>query len=672
MQDLQSLEQAKLFFISGLEKLNSNNLSGAEIDFQLSLKFMPNRLSTLINLSIVLIKLKKFENAEKLINNGLIHYPKNKELLMGMVEIYENLINQKPDYAEAYVILGNVFRELNMYDESLAAYNTAIIIKPVLDEGFSNCVNNLTNAKSDLAETYLEYGNILRDLKLIDKALASYERSIQINSNYAEAHSNRGIALKELKRLEEAIASYDRAIEINPNLAEAYSNRGIALRVLKRLDEALASFERAIEINPDYVEAYFNRGNVLKDLNLLDEALASHDRAIKINPNFAEAHYNRGNALIALNCLDEAIVSYDKAIEINPNYAEAFSNRGLTLSEFNRLDEAIANYDKAIEINPTYVQAYYNKSLDLLRCGDFNNGLNLYEFRWKVKELELRNRSFTQPLWLGNENIKDKTILLHAEQGLGDIIQFCRYAKLVKELGAKVLLEVPKTLMSLLNGLEGVDQLIESGNQLPDFDYHCPLMSLPLAFKTDLATIPNTSPYLAAANNKHEKWAQKLGVKSKLLVGLVWSGNPRQKNDHNRSLTLQQLLPYLSDQFEFVSLQKEVRKIDRKVLADSHIRHYEDELSDFTDTAVLCESMDLVISVCTSVAHLAGAIGKTTWVLLPYSPDWRWLLDIENSPWYPSIKIYRQPSRGDWDSVIQRVSQDLIEYSKTWKLRNKS
>ena len=418
-----------------------------------------------------------------------------------------------------------------------------------------------------------------------------------------------------------------------------------------------------------FAEAYLNRGNTLKELIRFNEALASYDRAIELNPNFTEAYSNRGNALKDLNRLDDALASYNRAIEINPDYAEAYLNRGFLLSELLHYKDAILDYDRAIAVQPNYLDAYFNKALCLLRIGDFKSGLNLYEWRWKVEELELRNRSFTQPLWLGDENIQNKTILLHAEQGLGDTIQFCRYAKLVKELGARVLLEVPKSLLGLLSELEGVDQLIESGNQLPDFDYHCPVMSLPLAFKTDIETIPNPSSYLAAANNEHEKWAQKLGVKPKLLVGLVWSGNPRHKNDHNRSLTLQQLLPYLSDQCEYVSLQKEVREIDRKVLADSHIKHYEDELCDFTDTAALCESMDLVISVDTSVAHLAGAIGKTTWVLLPYFPDWRWLLDIENSPWYASIKIYRQPSRGDWDSVIQRVRQDLIEYLNNWKLR---
>ena len=668
MQDSQSLEQAKSFFLSGLEKLNGNNFASAEKDFETSLKFAPNRLSTLINLSIVLIKLNKFENAEKLINEGLLNHPKNKELLMGLVEIYEKLINHKPDYTEAHVNLGNVYRDLNMYEESVAAYNSAIIIEPDLDEVYSNRVNIITNPKSDLADTYLERGNILRDLKLIDKALASYDRAIQINSNYAEAHSNRGIALRELKRLEEAIASYDRAIEIKPDLVEAYLNRGIALRELKLFDEALASYDRAIELNPNLSEAYSSRGNALKDLNRLDEALASYDRAIELDPNLSEAYSNRGNALKDLNRLDEALVSYAKAIDINPNNAEAYSNRGIALTELKLFDEAFVSYERAIEIDPDYANAHWNKSLNLLLTNNFVKGWELYEWRWKLKTLGSMFRNFTQPLWLGDEKINNKTILLHSEQGLGDTIQFCRYAKLVKELGASVLLEVPKSLLGLLNGLEGVDQLIERDTPLPDFDYHCPLLSLPLAFKTDLASIPNSTPYLALATQKREHWAKKLGVKTKPRVGLVWSGSTTHKNDHNRSLVLQQLLPHLPKLFQYVCLQKEVRELDQKMLLGSEIGHYEDELKEFSDTAALCELMDLVISVDTSVAHLAGAIGKKTWVLIPNVPDWRWLLDRDDSPWYPSIKIYRQPSLGDWDGVIKRVRQDLIEYSNNCNL----
>jgi tetratricopeptide (TPR) repeat protein len=361
MNDIQSIEQAKLLFISGLDKLNNNDLIGAEIDFESSLKFYPSRLSTLINLSIVFIKLNKFEDAEKIFQKGLLHHPKNKELLLGLVEIYNILISYKPEYAEVYVNLGNSYKDLNMYDEALDSYNYAL--------------------------------------------------------------------------------------RLNPNLAEAYSNKG----------------------------------NVLQELNKYVEALESCDKAIAIRANYAEAHVNRGNALFDLSRYREAIASYDCAIEIKLDHAEA----------------------------------YWNKSLALLIAGEFADGWKLYEWGWESNERGI-NRSLLPPLWLGKEDIQDKTILLHAEQGLGDTIQFCRYAKLVKASGARVLLEAPNPLLSLLSGLEGVDQLIESGNKLPDFDYHCPLMTLPLAFKTELANIPNRTPYLAAVNNKCEKWKQKLGVKSKL------------------------------------------------------------------------------------------------------------------------------------------------------------
>jgi hypothetical protein len=429
--------------------------------------------------------------------------------------------------------------------------------------------------------------------------------------------------------------------------------------------EAIKYFSSAVILKPDYAEAYSNRGSILNELKQFTAALIDFDRALILNPNLAEVYLNRGNVFKEIRRFDEALASYTRAIEIKPEYAEAYSNRGTLLDELLQNREAIINYDQAIALQPNFADAYWNKAINLLRFGDFHNGWELYEWRWKVKELGLIQRTFLQPLWLGSENIQNKTILLHAEQGLGDAIQFCRYVKLVKELGARVLLEVPKPLLGLLNGLEGVDDLIESGKALPDFDFHCPLMSLPLVFKTELASIPLTTPYINSAPQKREEWAKRLSSKTKPLVGLVWSGNSKHKNDHNRSLLLHQLLPHLPKSFEYVSLQKEVREADKNMLSGGGIRHYEDELKDFSETAALCELMDLIISVDTSVAHLAGALGKKTWVLLPHVPDWRWLLERQDSPWYESIKIYRQPSSGDWSSVIRTVRSDLIQFSNS-------
>ena len=320
MQDSQSLEQAKSFFQSGLEKLNSHNFVGAEIDFQSSLKYVPNRLSTIINLSIVLINLNKFENAEKLINQGLIHHPKNKELLIGLVEIYEKLINNKPDYAEAYANLGNTFRELNMHEEALDAYNTAVMLNPKLEGVFLN------------------RGNIMLDQKKYQVALAEYDKAIAIKPDFASAYSNRGIALRGLKRLDDALTSYELAIKIKPDYAEAYYNQGIAQSELNYSNEALASYDKAIEINPDYIQAYSNRGNVLQDLNRLDEALASNDRAIEINPDYAEAYWNKSLIYLMIGDFYKGWDLYTKRWNVKSNVSK-------------KLDTKIPNWDGRTDNN---------------------------------------------------------------------------------------------------------------------------------------------------------------------------------------------------------------------------------------------------------------------------------------------------------------------------------
>ena len=360
---------------------------------------------------------------------------------------------------------------------------------------------------------------------------------------------------------------------------------------------------------------------------------------------------------------EEAIIDHDKAININKGYFEAYSNKGNALLDLLRLKEAIESYDIAISINLDFAQAYFNKSYALLLSAEFEKGLQLYEWRWK-SSLKNAYRNFTQPLWLGIESLANKTILLHAEQGLGDTIQFCRYVTLVKKLGARVLLEVPQFLMELLDNFEGVDVLLEKGKQLADFDYQCPLLSLPLAFKTDLNSIPSPTPYLQSNAEKIMVWNQRLGAKSKHRIGLVWSGSTIHTNDHNRSLALADLINYLPPNFEYVSLQKEVRDSDKDVLANTDIKNYSQQLIDFTDTAALCDLMDMVISVDTSVAHLAAALGKPTWIILPYKPDWRWMLDREDSPWYESVKLYRQGEDRQWEPVLERVATDLIELNK--------
>ena len=487
--------------------------------------------------------------------------------------------------------------------------------------------------------------------------------SVQANPVNATAQLNLGLAYKELQRFEEALSCFQQAIHLRPDYAQAFFNRALVLHATGHLDAALADFEKAIEIQPDYAQAWNNRGVVLQAQLRWDEAATSYVRAIAAQPDLGQAHYNLGNALRALGRFEEAITSYDAAIALEADAAHAFNNRGLALQELQRSAQAIASYDAAIAIQANYADAYWNKAIELLLCGDFAQGWKLYEWRWQRDAFTSRKRDFAQPLWLGDAPLVGKTVLLHAEQGLGDSIQFCRYARDVQALGADVLLEVPRPLMALFASLEGVSQIIEKGAPLPQFDYHCPLLSLPLAFQTQLENLPGRTPYLASTAPQRDRWQRRLGPRTQPRVGLVWSGNALDKNDLQRSMRLQDLLPYLSTDFEFICLQKEMWPADQHLIQTSQIRFFGAQIEDFSDTAALCDLVDLVISVDTSVAHLAGALGKPTWILLPYTPDWRWMLHRDDSPWYPSVRLYRQTQERAWPPVLERMRSDLSGFS---------
>jgi len=332
------------------------------------------------------------------------------------------------------------------------------------------------------------------------------------------------------------------------------------------------------------------------------------------------------------------------------------------LKALKRIDEAFESYNKAITLDQNHIDANWNLAILNLLTGRYEDGLKGYEWRWKNRGLEVfkEKRNFFQPLWLGKQLLKDKTILIHAEQGFGDTIQFCRYVPIVAELGAKVIFEVQQSLRPLLMNLKGVGTVLSKGDTLPDFDYQIPLLSLPLALGTTINTIPSCSNYIEADNEKIKFWERKLGNKNKLRVGIVWSGSAVHSDDSNRSLRLSQILPYLPRMHHYISLQKDLSSIDRDSLKQApFLTFLGDDLNDYSDTAALCELMDLVISVDTSIAHLSGALGKETWILLPYSPDWRWLLSRVDSPWYPSVKLYRQNQIRDWDDVLKKVYSDL-------------
>lgn len=489
-------------------------------------------------------------------------------------------------------------------------------------------------------------------------------QAIAVNPANAFTHCNLGTAQQELEQWDASLASYDRAIALKPGYAVAYSNRGNVLRRLGRLHEALAGFDQAIELQPNFVEAHVNRGNVLGELHHWLLALVSHDTALSLRPDFAEGHCNRGLALKALHRPGEALASFDKAIAIWPGHAEAHVNRGNVLRERHEFEAATAAYNRAIAIKQDYATAHVNRGIVSLLNGNFERGWADYEWRRRDPDSvhSREARRFSKPLWTGKELLVGKTILLHDEQGLGDTLQFCRYATLVSDQGATVIMGVQTPLRGLLSGLAGVTQVVAEGVALPDFDYHCPLMSLPLAFNTQLRTIPAPTGYLSANADMSAKWRARFSSNALPRIGLVWSGNAVHANDCHRSIPLVELLRSLPANFQYVSLQKDLRAGDELLLRNHpSLLHVADQLSDFSDTAALCQCLDLVIAVDTSVAHLNGALGNKTWVLLPFNPDWRWLLQRGDSPWYPTMKLYRQSRPGDWQEVLARVSSDLAQ-----------
>jgi tetratricopeptide (TPR) repeat protein len=553
---------------------------------------------------------------------------------------YNRAIALDPDFVEAHNNRGNTLRALRRPAEALASFERALAIRP------------------DYVEAFCNRGNALIALGRIDEALASFDRALALKPTYADALINRAAGLRLLGREAEAAVSYRQALAVNPDHIETLIGLGNCMQSLQHYDEALACSDRVLTLRPDMPEIFSNRGNALWCLRRPAEALASYEAALALKPDYADAHNNRGLVLLELNRPDEALPSFDRALALKPGYTDALINRGNAMRDLKRAGEAIECYDAALAINPDLADGHWNKALEQLLTGQFEQGFANYEWRWKRAGTVARD--FAQPQWRG-EDLTGKIILLHAEQGFGDIIQFVRYAPMVAARGATVILEGPDALLQLLSGIEGVTALVSRGAPLPPFDLHCPLMSLPLAFGTTLATVPAALPYLRVPPASSEKWQGRLPRSGLPRVGLVWSGTATHKNDHNRSFPLERLAPLLAKPgMQFVSLQRELRDADAPALAAfPALLRLETDLADFADTAAVIAELDLVIAVDTAVAHLAGALGKPVWILLAHVQDWRWLLDREDSPWYPSARLFRQPQIGDWDSVIGRLAGEL-------------
>lgn len=625
--------------------------SEALTSYERALALKPDYAEVLFDRGNILHKLNRTEEAIKSLDRAILLKPHYSDalhnrgvILQGLgqfcdaIKDYDRVISISPNNAMAFNNRGVVLGELRQFEEALLVFNHALALKP------------------DYAEAHFNRGRILKELNRLEDALASYDRALSACPKNADALYNRGNVFRELKQFEQALDSYDRLLELEPEKLEAINNRGTILGELKRYDEALSNFDHVLSARPDDTNALLNRGNIFHELKRYDNALVSYDRAITVCPEHADALYNRGNVLHELKRFNEALESYDRALCLRANFSNALHNRGTTLKELKHFDEALASYACALSLQPDEVEVHWSEALLRLLRGDYRRGWEKYEWRWKRESMALERRNFEQPLWLGNEDISDKTVLLHSEQGFGDTIQFCRYVPVIAARCAHVILEVPKPLVALMGSLDGRIQIVAKGNPLPDFDYHCPLLSLPLACGTVLKTIPARSPYLNPPPQSLQKWKTRLGPRRRPTIGLAWSGNETHKNDHNRSCGLGSFLPLLDLDATFVSVQKDVRSNDLAILNERHdICHYGQDLEDFCDTAALISHLDLVISVDTSIAHLAGALGKPVWVLLTYIPDWRWLLDRNDSPWYPTARLFRQDETRTWDKVILQI-----------------
>ena len=492
--------------------------------------------------------------------------------------------------------------------------------------------------------------------------------ALKLNPKAPDAWMNLANVLHALKRDAEALDCLDKALVLRPGDPDALHNRGNALLALGRPQDALACFDAVLARHPRHADALLNRGSALATLNRTEQALADFDAALALMPGHPAALYNRGNALAALGRYDEAIAAFDRALTAAPNHGQAWNNRGRALQSLNRHDEAIKSFDKSIALQKDYADAHFNRALSLLTLGDLGRGFEQYEWRWKRSGISDTRRGYGRPLWLGEYPLARKTILLHAEQGLGDTIQFARYAPLLARAGAKVMLEVQPELKSLLAGLEGVASCHARGETLPTYDVHCPLGSLPLALKTGPGNIPADIPYLRADEAYLAKWRARIEALPGKRVALAWAGNASHTNDRNRSIDLALLEPLLaqggiSGGVSFLSIQRELRGNDAALLARyASVSHLGGELADMADTAAVAALADLTISVDTSVVHLAGSLGRPVWVMLAFAPDWRWSISGASSPWYPQARLFRQTALGDWPSTIAALRAALTQF----------
>ena len=561
------------------------------------------------------------------------NFPEAKILLFKILDI-------EPYNFDALNIIGVITVKENNHIEAINFFKKAQKIRPD---------NNLINF--NLGKALSEIGNDLEAIKY-------YKIAIRLDKNHLGSWLNFANSLYQLERYDEALTHYDQAIKLKPDYAEAYHNKGNIFRKFKRYDEALSYYDQAIRLKPDYVDAFKNMGNTLHQLKRYEEALNNYNEAIRLKPDDYSAYNNIGITLNQLKRYEEALNNYNKAIRLKPDYPDAYNKMGITLHDLARYDEALNNYNEAIRLKPDYAEAYLNKSYVELILGNFVKGWDLYQYRWRVND---DNNYFYSHIKLLDSisDLKNKKVIVWQEQGFGDVINFSRYIYKLKDLGALVTFVVNKDLAPFF--IDQFDCDIKSETNLPDhFDFQIPMLDLPRLFNTTVDNIPFNNVYLRVNDKQKKSWKKKLSLSNnKLNIGLSISGNINHTKNHVRSIPLEKVSPLFSES-QFFLIQKELNDEDKKFLDNNkEIIFLGNEIKNFSDTAAIIENMDLILTVDTSIIHLAGALGKKSFLMLSFSPDWRWLLKRNDTPWYKSVRVFRQETVDNWKTVIDKIKIEI-------------
>ena len=607
----------------GVALARQGALDEAQVHFSEVLRLTPNSSEAHNNLGLVLKDRGRPQEAEA-------HF--------------REALRVSPDFSQAYNNLGLALKEQGRFQEALESLQQSLRLAPDSPEGHNNLAL------------------VLKELDRLDEAEASYRRALALRPNYPEAHSNLGNVLKQQQRFDEAVASFHRAIQCRPYYPEAYSNLGLAFKEQGKLDEALGSLRQALRLKPDFAEVYSNVAVVLQEQGKLEEAESNYRQAIRLKPDAAELHGNLALVLHEQGRLEEALACEREVIRLKPESADGHTDLGTVLKDLGRFEEAEACYQHALRLQPDNAHCHHALGMLLLLRGDFRRGWAEHEWRLCLKKPAPARPPFRQPQWDGS-SLEGKTILLYAEQGLGDTLHFVRYAAMVKQRGGTVLLECPASLIPLLGRCAGVDRAVAAGSPLPEFDFQVPLLSLPSIFATEL----DRGPYIETDARQVESWRRELAAIAGFKVGIVWQGNPRHHRDRQRSVPLEHFAPLAQlSGVQLLSLQKGPGAEQLPRLAASFpvidLGSRLDETSAaFCDTAAVMQGLDLVITVDTAMAHLAGALGVPVWVALAALPDWRWMLDRNDSPWYPTMRLFRQRKEGERHGVFQQIKTALCE-----------